>query len=72
MPTTHEAEEWMDKLLAKYQQLHDDRVEELKKENKKLEVEAQLAMLNHTNMPPIPTPMSYPICPCGNNFKGVN
>ena len=72
MPTTHEAEEWMEKLLVKYQQLCDDRVEELKKENKRLEIEAQLAMLNHPNIPPIQTPMSYPICPCGINFKGVN
>jgi len=72
MLTTHEAEEWMDKLLAQYQQLHYNRVEELKKENRRLEIEAQLAILNHPNMPPIQTPMSYPICPCGSNFKGVN
>lgn len=67
-----EADNWMAKLMAKYQELNDERVEELQKKNEKLKIELQQAKLRSSFvMPPVPTFSHYPICPCGQNFKEV-
>lgn len=72
MYKNNDADEWMSKLMAKYQELNDERVEELRKKNEELKFELQQAKLRSSFiMPPIPTVPYYPICPCGQNFKEV-
>lgn len=69
MYKNNDADEWMSKLMAKYQELNDERVEELRKKNEELKFELQQAKLRSSFiMPPIPTVPYYPICPCYQNF----
>lgn len=68
MYKNNDADEWMSKLMAKYQELNDERVEELRKKNEELKFELQQAKLRSSFIiPPVPTVPYYPICPCGYN-----